>query len=78
MSSRGNAVDRGPTVCARFKVCKALPLTCIGYMYTKLLMILLLRGFKVHIAAFYTLYIKYSVIHFYAVYIILSKNYLKS
>lgn len=48
MSSRGNAVDRGPTVCARFNVCKAFALTCIGCTYTKLLMILLLRGFKVH------------------------------
>lgn len=27
MSSRGNAVDRGPTVCAMFKVCKAFALT---------------------------------------------------
>lgn len=65
MSSRGNAVDRGPTVCARFKVCKALALTCIGYKYTKRLVILLLRGFKVHIIGFY------SVL---TVYIILSEN----
>lgn len=55
MSSRGNAVDRGPTVCARFKICKALALTWIEYKYTKLLMILLPCGYKVHIAGFYTL-----------------------
>lgn len=64
-SSRGNAVDLGPTVCARFKVCKALALTCIGYTNTKLLMILLLRGFQVHIAGFYILQ---------TVHIILSKH----
>lgn len=48
MSSRGNAVDRGPTVCARFKVCKAFALTCVGCTYTKLLMIPLLRRVKAH------------------------------
>lgn len=48
MSSRGNAVDRGPTVCARFKVCKAFALTCVGCTYTKLLMIPLLRHVKAH------------------------------
>lgn len=69
MSSSGNAVDRGPTVCARFKVCKALALTCIEYTYTKLMTLLLTPHLQlskvhncVHIAGFHILQTVYVTV----------------